>query len=157
MSRSSRRRKSKRRKPTLPPIPAGNEWQDMLWRDTADLASDVLATLPEDVPDEWATAQGAGALTCTLLREIAARRELARTGRSSPLRRLRYRAVQYEVRLGRAQAGCVAAAIVRGIRRDHPKAQPEQVWLVLRERLRMALEAWLLTPEGIEVLEGLVS
>jgi hypothetical protein len=144
-------RKGAKKKP-LPPVPTGNEVLDLLWRDTASLARQVFIALPHGASDEWATAAGVGMLDRTLMREDAARRELARTDAQSTLWLSRHRAWQCKVQLGREHAGCIAAAIVRGIRHDYPDAAPEQVWLVLRDRLRALIHAWVQTPDGVEAL-----
>lgn len=144
------RRKAGKKKPALPSIPPGNELLDILWRDTARHAREVFTALPEDVPDEWATPAGIDMLDRTLLREVAAKHELAQTRTGSALWLTRHRAAQREVLLGYEQAQRIAAALVRGIRHDYPKAAPEQVWLVLRDRFRALVGAWLQTPEGIE-------
>lgn len=149
-----KRKGTKQKLPALPPVPLGNEALDMLWRDTASTASDVFLAFPASAPDTWATAEGVGVFVHTLLRECAARRELARTDERSTLWLLRHRALQREGLLGCEQAACVAAAIVRGIRHDYPKAAPEQVWLVLRDRFGALAEAWVQLPDGLEALEG---
>jgi len=147
-----KRKGAKKKPPALPPIPSGNEALDMLWRDTASTASDVFLTLPDDAADEWATPEGVGVFVRTLLRTGAARRELDRTAALSTLWSLRERVLQRELVLGFEQAGCIAAAIVRGIRHDYPKATAEQVWLVLHDRFGALAEAWVQSPEGIEPL-----
>lgn len=145
------KRKRAKRKP-LPQVPPGRELMDILWRDTASLAHEVFMTLPHCGSDEWATTTGIGTFDRTLQREHVARSALARTDVQSTLFLPRHRAWRREVQLGRKQAGCIANAIVRDIRRDYPKAAPEQVWLVLRDRFRVLVDAWFQSTECAESL-----
>jgi hypothetical protein len=147
-------RKKAKVKQALPPIPSGYETLDMLWRDMSVDARDILARLPTDVAAEWATVEAVGDFIATVLSELAAQRRLAMTNASSVMRLTREREVRRLFLLGRAQARAIAAAMVTEIRLDFPHAAPEQVWLLLRDRLRKSMESLIHQPQGVHALEG---
>lgn len=121
----------------LPDIPSGTELLDIIWRDLSPVASLFFADLPEDRDSSWATAAGIERFREATAAADRARQEAAATPpRSSLATSRRHRALATAV-TARNCTQLLAGALVDGVRNDWPDAAPEQVWLLMAQRLRV--------------------
>lgn len=125
----------RRTREKLPPVPSGTEVEDMEWRDMTPYAKAIFEMLPEGVEDDWATTNGAFTFWMSTLVRDRARREFDRTPAHSALWRMRMHEVRRLEAVTESVTWKVLTALHRNICRESPRAQPEQVLLLLQRRL----------------------
>lgn len=126
---------------SLPVVPTGYEYLDLLWSQLIPAAASYLAVLPRSANSAWATERGLRLVATSLLKQWAASDELQRTPNHSTLRRVRERHLRLMERQYQGRALTFVGALVDQARKQHPKASAAQLLTVARDAFRALLRA----------------
>jgi len=138
-------RKQRRQRRELPPEPSGYELLDVLWAHLAPHAALLLTAAA--VEPQWATQQAMAKFVVTLTRAEAARTAAKASRTDRAIARVRQREAERLERQLQSEAFAIISALGAEQRQQWPRASPGQLWLLVRERIRVLIKA-LLT--GIE-------
>lgn len=120
-------------------MPSGHELLDMAWRDLSPLAAPLLADLASDDESHMDPKASVAALFSAWKAYTAAMAAVATTRERSLLWRSRSRAARTQGERFTTLANDVFCAIFLAVQRDHRTGQPEQVFLLARDRFRVLL------------------
>lgn len=127
-------------KEELPPVPSGHELLDMAWRDLSVVAAPLLAELASEGDLCVDPKASAAALFRTWKAYTTAAAALATTRERSVLWRFRSRAARTQWERFTNLANGVLCALFLAAQRDYQTGQPEQVFLLARDRFRDLLK-----------------
>ena len=147
----------RRKREKLPPVPTGTEVEDMEWRELTPYAEAIFETLPKGVSEEWASTAGVFAFWRSMRRRDHACREFGRTPTNSSLWLMRVRQVKRLDAHMDKLAGMLVAALRRSIYQDWPRAMPEQVLLLILQRLRNLTDELFTAHEAGEIMPALTA
>jgi len=117
-------------------MPSGHELLDMAWRDLSLVAAPLLAELASEGDLCVDPKAGVVALFRTWRAYTTAAAALATTRERSVLWRSRSRAARTQWERFTNLANDVFCTLLLAAQRDHPTGQPEQVFLLARDRFR---------------------
>lgn len=132
-------RKQRGTRRELPPEPTGYELLDLLWAHLAPYASIALAAAP--VERQWATTRGMAKFVVTLTLGEAARAAAEESRTDKAIARVRRREAERLERQLQSEAFAIIAALGAEQRQQWPRASPGQLWLLVRDRIRVLIKA----------------
>jgi hypothetical protein len=132
-------RKHRRPRSELPPEPTGYELLDLIWAHLTPYAAGLLTAAP--VERKWATKQGMAKFVVTLVLAETAR-TAAKEGRTDKtIARVRQREAERLERQLHSEALAIIAALGAEQRQQWSQASPGQLWLLVRDRIRVLIKA----------------